>query len=812
MEGHRGTNRQIKEFHEELDKARPRGKKGQGRRKKAEPTAANRLRIGAANLAYSRSNYDEVIEICEQVMDDQPECSDPYYLLGMVYDDKGDKYRYMVYTSHALDITGEVNVDARAELGDIALEHEHWVLAAHNFSRVLKEEPKNVEFLDKHIVACEKLGKEQKVIENLKKILEQRPDHASALRRLAMLYYERNETEKGAHYMTQVIGDSYGDASYDDINILCDMYEKQNRFQDVYNVVSKKLETEEKDLSSEADLQNVRKDIVGRLCVASIMLAGDDRSSQPFGNICSSSIAVMLNRNSSQSDERLYRVALALIAMDSNDDAVKMLLKIENKSPDVLKSLAECYYKLDELKLSCKFYEMALEHLSDNKSVRIGLSIVYQRLNQSPAKSRQLLEGLGDDVSFQEGLAMAATSTKNNYAKLRKDYLIQTNLNLKALIHLCEIVLAQGCYEEYLGLSTQLLRAYFAIRLVRKTFPPRDLSSVGGFFDPDNSQLSLVRQLKINESCINIDSYEIMIVEKAFENIRPGNWKSLLENTCKLLRVVENYTMIFEYLCFVIPLNLFDDYEFCVKLKYIFADCCYQLGHYKCGFEVMRKLFYYDGNVNLKSNIHFWVLLNKFSCRERGAYRQVGRAIIRTYQKREKEATVEEGDKYLAFLAGNSALEKKNYKRSKEIYLKYLKFYSNKALPNLCISLSYLHLTTQRSCGERHKLLAKCLVFILRYSFFRKGYFQEIYFNLGRLFHSVRLLPLAIYYYNRALNSPSGAKVKHGEKKYAKALDDPNASDNSDIRREIAFNLSAVYRDTGQLALFRNILLKYCIV
>jgi len=62
-----------------------------------------------------------------------------------------------------------------------------------------------------------------------------------------------------------------------------------------------------------------------------------------------------------------------------------------------------------------------------------------------------------------------------------------------------------------------------------------------------------------------------------------------------------------------------------------------------------------------------------------------------------------------------------------------------------------------------------------------RGNCQEVYYNIGRGMHQLGLLPQALEFYERALKCPlSVTKGKHAA--------------SFDLSREIAFNLSLIYR------------------
>lgn len=82
-----------------------------------------------------------------------------------------------------------------------------------------------------------------------------------------------------------------------------------------------------------------------------------------------------------------------------------------------------------------------------------------------------------------------------------------------------------------------------------------------------------------------------------------------------------------------------------------------------------------------------------------------------------------------------------------------------------------------------------------------RGECQESYYNLGRAHHQLGILPAAIHYYKRALEQPVAIKNHSGG-------DDPMFN----LHREIAFNLSLIYRSSGATNLAKLYVAKYIVV
>jgi len=80
-------------------------------------------------------------------------------------------------------------------------------------------------------------------------------------------------------------------------------------------------------------------------------------------------------------------------------------------------------------------------------------------------------------------------------------------------------------------------------------------------------------------------------------------------------------------------------------------------------------------------------------------------------------------------------------------------------------------------------------------------WYQEAYYNLGRAMHQLNLLPAALFYYKKALElGPSiPQEGEEGDSIF-------------DLRREIAYNISIIYRSSDSHDLARFYIEKYIVL
>ncbi|VDO39914.1 unnamed protein product [Onchocerca flexuosa] len=90
-----------------------------------------------------------------------------------------------------------------------------------------------------------------------------------------------------------------------------------------------------------------------------------------------------------------------------------------------------------------------------------------------------------------------------------------------------------------------------------------------------------------------------------------------------------------------------------------------------------------------------------------------------------------------------------------------------------------------------------------------RGDNQETYYNIGRMFHQMNILPLAMYFYEKCLKADIPKIVitveATGEERTVEA-------EEYNLRPMAAHNLSLVYLASGNNYVARNLLEKYCCV
>jgi len=113
----------------------------------------------------------------------------------------------------------------------------------------------------------------------------------------------------------------------------------------------------------------------------------------------------------------------------------------------------------------------------------------------------------------------------------------------------------------------------------------------------------------------------------------------------------------------------------------------------------------------------------------------------------------------------------------------------NKKIPLLCLStgVAYLALVMHRNTPDRHKCILQAFAFLSEY-YNTRGRTIEAVYNLGRAFHQLGLVQFAVPLYKKALNMEK---------------------DENNLKMDVAYNLSLIYKASGSVELARQITMQY---
>eukprot|EP00899_Mesostigma_viride_P008670 jgi/Mesvir1/17804/Mv26536-RA.1 len=126
----------------------------------------------------------------------------------------------------------------------------------------------------------------------------------------------------------------------------------------------------------------------------------------------------------------------------------------------------------------------------------------------------------------------------------------------------------------------------------------------------------------------------------------------------------------------------------------------------------------------------------------------------------------------------------------------------------LFLAVMYLSAAMSRGVRNRHREVLQAFAFFYRYEELR-GPCQEVWYNLGRAYHQLGLVHLAVPYYERVLSTDIHTPAQVRARSPQAIAEEEELYD---IRREAAHNLSLIYVESGAVNLARHIVDKFIVV
>ncbi|MFH4984089.1 hypothetical protein AB6A40_010798 [Gnathostoma spinigerum] len=166
------------------------------------------------------------------------------------------------------------------------------------------------------------------------------------------------------------------------------------------------------------------------------------------------------------------------------------------------------------------------------------------------------------------------------------------------------------------------------------------------------------------------------------------------------------------------------------------------------------------------------------------------------------------GNTALQMISGNNSLITGAYRHALGEYLRVWKEFPENPLICLLISLTFTHMACKKDISSRHMVALRGLAFMNRYEKLR-GPCQESFYNVGRMFHQMNILPMAIHFYQKCLEAEVPRIVVVDNETGTESI---GQADRYDLRPLAAHNLALIYEGSGNIHMAYQLMEKYCVV
>ncbi|CAG0912786.1 unnamed protein product [Notodromas monacha] len=702
------------QYERELDKTTKGRRKMQNSQKSKLAPALQGL-VGEANLRFARGERDTVIDLCMQVIRQYPYAAEPYQTLGMVYEDLGSAEKSLQFSLIAAHLQ-KTDREEWARLGELASETGHTDQAITCFGKVYALDRNNIEAGVIYAeLAGEKMGMKKK-LSFYKALLARARDSNQPAKNLlqcckevSRLSHQLGDDATATTIMIDAFMTYTNELIPEDINFLLELMILQSRSHClncllVHNFLPHRNVNfgVERFTWTVVIPEYTPVDIRTKLIVAFVHL-----EAYALADIV---VQPLITGGPQDVDDLYVDIYEAYMAKKMYKNALVFLEKLAADhrycTTKVLLSYAECLLQCGDMRGAETAYKRVLEQLPDHVDARLSLSRILNELGETG-------EALDFITQDQETGAVDIQLLRQKCLILleedRTSELIPT-ASLFFSRHFADL----RCPEDVVcaTLSKRLQRLQGLIGTSKYTF------SGGGVTPDDEWHLFNAILERLYEKRRFVDLHRLSLSALGSKVFRPR-------------------TETLSQLSFFEPGRS-------ESLLFIAVQSCFLVENYEIAFPLIRSMVIYNWE-----NPRVLQLLNLVLNRIPPSVRHC-RFILRLLCKlQEKNLSCTS----IKVLNANVCLVSGTYRVALGDYLSVLRENPQQPFFAFMIGICYCHLVCQKFTGFKHGFASQSVAFLSLYVKLR-GECQETLYNLGRAYHQLGLVSLALQYYKRALELP----------------------------------------------------------
>ncbi|KAM7471098.1 hypothetical protein LguiA_009281 [Lonicera macranthoides] len=786
-------------------KSRKAKKKGRQRGSKNKVSPEITRKLGDANLHFAHGRYEEAICLSKEVIRLSPNMPEPYHTLGLIYNAMGDKKKAMNFYMLAVHLTPKDASLWKLIIG-MSKEQGNSGQARYCLTKAVTADPKDVSLRLESAELYNELGDYQKAAESYEQISRLCPENVGALLRATELYKQCGQNELAVNMLEDFLKNSPNIADLRVVYLLA--------------VTHMEVNSHMKALQHIEHAQQVycaRKELPLNLAVKAGIChlhLGDLENAMAM-------FSVLHPEHTHDHPQLFAEVGSALLGFEYYEHALKYYMTLEVHASDnsglLYSNIARCCLFLKERLRAIEYLYKALPKLEDSIDARLTLASL-------------LLE---EDKTDE---AISVLSPPNNLDKASPPWWLNGKIKLK----LCRIYKAKGSPQAFVDAIFPLVRKSLFLETkvrVRRRLPKsvlferakvlddRQTDSVFQGFRPLVSQSDLSKAARAKKL---LRKRETLREEKKAAALAAGvDWKSdnsddespkqvmrepplpnllqdedhhhLIIELCKALASLQKYWEALEIinLSLKFAANTFSA-EKKEELRSLGAQIAYNFADPTHGWECARDI----------------VNQHPYSFAAWNCYYKVISKLDNRYSKHSKFLHGMR-NKYKdcvppSIIFGHQLTMISQHQAAAREYLEAYKLMPDSPLVNLCVGTALINLALGLRLQNKHQTIAQGLAFL--YNNLRlceKS--QEALYNTARAYHHVGLVSLATIYYKKALAiHVCDYPIPKLPNENPDLVDSRNSGGYSDLRREAAYNLHLIYKNSGALDLARQVLKNHC--
>ncbi|PKA57187.1 putative UDP-N-acetylglucosamine--peptide N-acetylglucosaminyltransferase SEC [Apostasia shenzhenica] len=357
------TREEIEEMMNFGSRRRSRAVKKRGRKKgtKNKLSPEVNIKIGDATLCYASGNYKEAIPLLEEVVRLVPNMPDAYYILGLIYDDMGDRKRALNFHMIAAHLSPK-DVSIWKKLISWSIEEKNFGQIRYCLSKAITADPKDVSLRFDRAFLYFEFGEFQKAAESFDQIVGLYPANTEARKMAAKMYQKCGLLEKAIGILEGYVdGFTQDDPSL--MHILICLHMENGLYNRAIQLIDKAL------VSNSNKQLSIFLEAKKAICHVHL---GNMEITKVF-------IQDLLVEHVEENYDLINEVAHTLLTLGHHEYALKLYSMLDRVAPgkengNLHLKIAQCYVLSNERGKAIPFYYKALAKLEENIDVRLSLA------------------------------------------------------------------------------------------------------------------------------------------------------------------------------------------------------------------------------------------------------------------------------------------------------------------------------------------------------------------------------------------------------------------------------------------------------
>ncbi|XP_054279234.1 general transcription factor 3C polypeptide 3 [Macrosteles quadrilineatus] len=736
--------------------AKKRSKGKQMRSRNNLPPALKGL-MGEANLRYAKGEHEMAITMCFEVIRQFPWAPEPFETLASLYEEKGDTEKSLQVSLLAAHLNPRSSKHLWINLAEKSEDRQDFKQASTCYSKAIKADVKDFDLHMRLIAMLEKIGDHKSVLKAYMRLLQKvEPHHGEKIVEIAKMLTERYHKDgdlkkakealqiafhKCPHLISSVL-----------VNIMLEVLMGLKDFNACIDLLVKycKVNIAKDEVNGKCIVkachvpENIEIDIFAKLTMVIIHLGGF--------NVLDDLLDKIKSMNPEEAGDVYFDVAEALLSEKKFSKALELLTPLtvsDNYNlPAIWLKMAECLRALNRLEEAVSAYMVVVEKAPQLLAARLAVS--------------ELLTSLGRKDQALEVLTQDEDSEMLNTAMLLERCLLLQKMpdQKEQFIAVAQLFLSR--HFVYIN-NREDLNALTTLRSDRKRTVLKENKNLQKCFSQGEEVKGEFSQT-FNEPSVEEEWHLFWCVcEMCLEMGKFDTLQRLAFSAQGSQKFTAKFSQEIDLLC--------------LSSSYYNADAYF-------GYNMVRALVLKNLNCERSWNMFNMMILRADDSRHN---RFLMRLLIRNPHH-----------KALTILHANNCLVAGTYKYALNDYTSVFQK-DNSAMMAFLIAVTLCQMACQKFSAKKHSLVTQAVAYFWKYKDLRgREGLQESYYNIGRAFHQLGLLPPAIHHYKKALEFKS------------KFID--NYPQHLNLQREAAFNLHLIYMASGARDIARMYLEKYVVV